>query len=64
MEIGADQTLSTEHGTTTMEWRVDLTRQRHTLAAVLSYVLDAVCCVYTCRRLIDLSLIEYVHAGD
>ena len=29
------------------------------------YVLDAACFVYTCRRLIDLTMIAlYIHAGD
>ena len=28
------------------------------------YVIDAVCCVYTCRRLIDLFPVLYIHAGD
>ena len=30
---------------------------------VVAYVFDAVCFVYTCRRLIDLSAL-YIHAGD
>ena len=32
--------------------------------SVAQYVFDAVCFVYTCRRLIDLSPILYIHASD
>ena len=32
--------------------------------AVNRYVLDAVCCAYTCRRLIDLSLIAGTHRAS